>query len=71
MDNQRGLPEYFQQTCDKPYDRHHYKIVMSDNSTKTFVAWDLAMAVWFQTASQFLSHIEVIDIKEQSQGGFK
>jgi hypothetical protein len=44
---------------------------MSDNSTKTFVSWDLAMAAWFQTASQFLSHIEVIDIKEQSQGGFK
>ena len=31
-----GLPEFFQQTCDKPYDRHDYKLVYTDGNFKIF-----------------------------------
>tara|TARA_B100001093_G_scaffold431741_1_gene427918 strand:+ start:137 stop:400 length:264 start_codon:yes stop_codon:yes gene_type:complete len=39
-------PRYFSQTCDKPYDRHHYKIVCQ---TKSFVveSWEEVQEYWW------------------------
>ena len=39
-------PRYFSQTSDKPYDRHHYKIVCQD---KSFVveSWDEVQEYWW------------------------
>ena len=39
-------PRYFSQTSDKPYDRHHYRIVCQN---KSFVveSWDEVQEYWW------------------------
>ena len=41
---------YFSQTSDKPYDRHHYKIV---SKTKTIVveSWDEVQEYWWNNCN--------------------
>lgn len=67
IDNQQEL-KTFKQTCDKPYLRHHYKLVLTDGREVIFDNYEDVQVTWFQTAGQFLSHIEVLDIKQK---GFK
>ena len=62
-----GLPEFFQQTCDKPYDRHDYKLVYTDGNFKIFNTFEEFQATWFQTANMFLSHAEVLDKKTKQK----
>ena len=57
----------FKQTCGKPYLRHHYKVVYNDGREVVFDNYEDVQVTWFQTAGQFLSHIEVLDVKR----GFK
>ena len=54
-------PLYFQQTSEEPYDRHNYKVVLSNGKSVVVDAWDIAQSIWFQNPAQFLSHIEVLD----------
>ena len=65
-------PRYFSQTCDKPYDRHRYNIVFTNGQTEIYDDWQVAHARWFQSPGQFLSHMEVVDVKpkKKSKGGF-
>jgi len=68
-----GLPEFFQQTSDEPYNRHDYKLVYTDGTFKVFDNHENFMATWFQTANMFLSHGEVLDKKTKKKtksGGF-
>ena len=58
----------FKQTCDKPYDRHDYKLVLSDGKELLFDNYEDVQVTWFQTAQQFLSHVEVLDKKTKSKG---
>jgi hypothetical protein len=58
----------FKQTSDEPYLRHHYKLVYNDGREVIFNNYEDVQLTWFQTAGQFLSHIEVLDIKEKSKG---
>ena len=64
-------PQYFSQTSDLPYERHHYKIVYKDRS---FVveSWDEAQEYWWNNQHKFeLPVIEVIDkpkTKKKSKG---
>ena len=61
---------YFSQTSDKPYDRHHYKIV---SKTKTIVveSWDEVQEYWWNNISFNPDMIvEVID-KPKKTKGFK
>lgn len=51
----------FSQTCDKPYDRHHYKLVYTNGREVIYDDYMQVQAVWFQTSKQFLSHVEVIN----------
>ena len=62
-------PLWFGQTCDKPYDRHHYKIVCQD---KSFVveSWDEVQEYWWNRRGFNPPVIEVID-KPKSKKGFK
>jgi hypothetical protein len=67
------MTKTFKQTCDTPYDRHHYKLVYSNEQ---FIVLDDYMDVqahWFQTAAQFLSHVEVLDVpqKKKKSKGFQ
>jgi hypothetical protein len=59
-----NLPTTFQQTCNKPYDRHDYKIVYSNGNSIIFDNYEDVQRTWFQTPSQFLGHVEVLDHTE-------
>ena len=70
------MSKIFTQTCDKPYDRHHYKMVYSNNQSVVVDSWEKVRKLWWETPSNFTSHIEVLDIfnqnkKYKSNGGFK
>lgn len=56
------MPESFAQTCDKPYDRHKYKVHMP-NQVITCEWYDEARALWFQ--NPYAQYIEVIDRKKK------
>ena len=69
-----GLPEFFKQTSDKPYDRHWYEFVYSNGQYLVFESWEEVRNEWFNTAPQFKSYVNVIDPiqkKKKSNGGFK
>lgn len=60
-------PQYFSQTCHKPYDRHDYKLVYTNGKTVAYDDYMDLQAAWFQTAHQFLSHVEVLDKKKKTK----
>ena len=62
-------PRYFSQTSDKPYDRHHYRIVCQN---KSFVveSWDEVQEYWWNRRGFSPPVIEVID-KPKTKKGFK
>jgi hypothetical protein len=62
-----SLPESFSQTSNGPYDRHDYKLVYSNGQSKVFSDYMELQATWFQTPSQFLGHVEVLDKKEEKK----
>jgi len=61
----------FKQTSDEPYTRHRYKIVFSDGKSAVFDNYEDVQVLWFQTPSQFLSHVEVLDKSIVQYKGFK
>ena len=58
----------FKQTCDKPYDRHDYKLVYEDGKEVIFDNYEDVQLTWFQRGGYFLSHIEVLDKKQKTKG---
>jgi len=72
LDPEENVLQWFEQTCDKPYDRHDYKLVYTDGHFKIFNNHEEFQATWFQTANMFLSHAEVLDkkVKKTKSGGF-
>ncbi len=60
-------PLWFGQTCNKPYDRHHYKIVCKDYS---FVveSWEEVQEYWWNRRGFNSPVIEVIDKPKKSKG---
>jgi len=70
------MSKTFTQTCHKPYDRHHYKMVYSNNQSVVVDSWEKVRTLWWETPSNFTSHIEVLDVVNKnknykSNGGFK
>ena len=65
-------PLYFGQTCDKPYDRHHYKIVCKDQS---FVveSWQEVQEYWWnnRNSPSFNAVVHVLDKPKPKSKGFK
>jgi hypothetical protein len=67
-----GLPEFFKQTSDVPYDRHEYRLIFSNNDSIIFQSYEQVMEKWFSTPSMFTSRVEVLDkTNKKSNGGFK
>ena len=68
-----GLPEFFRQTSDEPYDRHNYRLIYSNNQSIIVESYEEVRQEWFNTPAMFKSHIEVLDKKQKkkSKGGFK
>ena len=64
-----GDPRWFPQTCDKPYDRHKYKLFLSDGKVEVYDSWEEVNSRWFQTPKMFLSRVEVIDRKKKKGFG--
>ena len=46
--------------CDKPYDRHTYRILVDGSDPIHVDAWDVARSIWFQLSPR-CSTIEVVD----------
>ena len=63
-------PRYFSQTCNKPYDRHHYKIVCKSKSI-VLESWEEVQEYWWNNIAFNPDMIvEVID-KPKTTKGFK
>ena len=63
-----GLPAFFEQTSDESYDRHTYKVYCPDGSSIEYNDYMDMRAAWFQTPSQFRSHVEVKDVSTRGKG---
>lgn len=63
-----NLPKTFKQTCDKPYDRHDYKVVDIHGQELIFDNYEDVQSTWWNSAP-FLSHVEVLDKKKQKTKG--
>ena len=65
-------PQYFQQTSDKSYDRHNYKIVYKDRSIEV-ESWDEVQEWWWNHCNTFKfdAVIEVLDKPKKKSKGFK
>jgi len=59
------MTEAFKLHCTKPYDRHKYKLHLTNGKVEQYEWYDEVQARWFQLPKQFLSHIEVIDRKKK------
>ena len=56
-------PRYFTVTSAQDYDRHHYKVIFKDGTTKVCQSWEEANSIWFQWARmRLIETIEVLDI---------
>ena len=63
-------PRYFSQTCNKPYDRHHYKMICKSKSG-VLQSWDEVQEYWWNNIALNPDMIvEVID-KPKTTIGFK
>jgi len=58
----------FKLHCEKPYDRHDYKVVYSDGTYQFFDNYEDAQLLWWNRSGNFLSHVEVLDKKQKSKG---
>jgi len=59
-------PQYFTETSNELYDRHHYKIVGTNGESIVVTNWMNVQEIWWNR-SRFLSHVEVLD-KEEPKG---
>jgi len=63
------MTEFFKQTSDELYVRHQYKLVYSNGEEVIFDNYHDIQEDWWNTPSDFVSHIEVLDKKQKK--GFK
>ena len=60
-------PQYFTQTSDELYDRHHYKIISTTGESVNVKNWEQVREIWWNKKS-FLSHVEILDKKQRAKG---
>ena len=67
--------DYFEQTSDKPYDRHKYQLEFGDGQTVIFNDYEQLRAYWFECVRNWGNcKVSVLDTKQnkkKSNGGFK
>ena len=67
---ENGDSQFFEQTSDIPYDRHHYKVVTT-TSEYIFDDYEQVRQMWWNYDSSLLKHVEVLDIpKPKKKKGF-
>lgn len=52
--------ETFTTYCDKPYDRHTYKLKLKNGKSVVFEDWQVAAYHWYQWRSECVT-IEIVD----------
>lgn len=57
----------FKLHCEKPYLRHHYKLVFDNGKEVIFDNYEDILVNWFQRSGKFLSHVEVLDIPQKKK----
>ena len=57
--------ETFSRTCQKPYDRHKYKLLYANGKCELYENYDEVIARWMQTPAGYLRHVEVLDRKKR------
>ena len=62
-------PLWFGQTCDKPYDRHHYKLVY-DTKEIIVKTWEEVKEHWWNTKSMNPPVVHVLDKPKKKPKGF-
>ena len=66
----RSDPRFFEQTCGKPYDSHHYKMICKSKSV-VLESWEEVQEYWWNNIAFNPDMIvEVID-KPKTTKGFK
>ena len=65
-----GLPQFFEQTSDKPYDRHIYRLLLADGKTIESDVYEDIKAAWFQLPALFKLHVDVLDKPRTKPQGF-
>ena len=65
-------PRFFGQTCNKLYDRHHYKIVCKNKSI-VVESWDEVQEYWWNNCHlpTFNAVVHVLDKPKPKSKGFK
>jgi len=58
----------FKQTSDEPYLRHDYKLIFENGREVIFDNYEDVQLTWFQNSGNFLSHVEVLDRKQEVKG---
>jgi len=61
----KSSPEYFEQSCNKHYDRHKYKLFYASGKVETYEWYDEVIARWLQTPAGHVTHVEVIKKKKK------
>jgi hypothetical protein len=57
-------PQYFTETSSGLYDRHKYKLYLTNGKSIVFDDYESLRVAWFQTDSKFLQSVEVLDINK-------
>ena len=62
----------FTQTCNKPYDRHTYEILLNSGKKVSFNFWEEVQEFWFLNSQRpdYLNTIIVKDKKTRKSSGF-
>ena len=63
-------PRYFSQTCNKPYDRHHYKMICKSKSV-VLESWDEVQEYWWNNIALNPDMIVEVIAKPKKTKGFK
>ena len=57
--------ETFESTCDKPYDRHLYQLVMKTGKVFMYEDYEMLRAAWFQLCGAGnLDRVVIIDAQQ-------
>ena len=59
--------QWFAQSSDIPYDRHHYRIIAKSGQTYVLNSYEEVLETWWNKR-QFIDRVEVIDKPKKTRG---
>ena len=61
----RSDPRFFEQTCGKPYDRHHYKMICKSKSV-VLESWEEVQEYWWNNIA--LNPDMIVEVLDKKRG---